>query len=128
MSKKTEQDIIVEWLDMDFALVLENMSHEEAHKILNVKVGHSTDELKTAYRLASKKYHPDKGGDPGMMKKVNAAYEKLKSGHSEKKAETAPPHKQREDSDANKQKMKYGMNSQEANASIVDSLFRRARF
>jgi curved DNA-binding protein CbpA len=36
------------------------------------------DELKLAYRKASAKYHPDKGGDVELMKQANTAYELLK--------------------------------------------------
>lgn len=35
----------------------------------------SMDELKKEYRKLAFQYHPDRGGDAEMMKKVNAAYE-----------------------------------------------------
>ena len=34
------------------------------------------EDLKKAYRKLAVEHHPDKGGDPEIMKQVNAAYEK----------------------------------------------------
>ena len=54
------------------------MKIEDAAKILGLD-GELTKELiKKAYRLASSKYHPDKGGSVEMMQAVNQAYEALK--------------------------------------------------
>ncbi len=54
------------------------MKIEDAAKILGLD-GELTKELiKKAYRLASSKYHPDKGGSVEMMQAVNEAYESLK--------------------------------------------------
>ncbi len=39
----------------------------------------SSDELKKAYRILSKKYHPDVGGNQEDFKKIVAAYETLKN-------------------------------------------------
>lgn len=47
------------------------------HEILGVKKGATTDEIKKAYRKLAHQHHPDKGGDPEMFKKINAAYQEL---------------------------------------------------
>jgi curved DNA-binding protein CbpA len=78
MSKKTLQDLIQEQIDKDFRSLVESMSHDEARSVLGLEPDHSEDELKTAFRAASKRHHPDLGGSPEAMKHVNAAYEKLK--------------------------------------------------
>jgi len=53
------------------------MSANEAFKILEIDPSKDYD-LKKAYRKASSKHHPDKGGDLETMKQVNEAYELLK--------------------------------------------------
>jgi hypothetical protein len=54
------------------------MKIDDAAKILNL-IGDVTPEIiKAAYRKASSKYHPDKGGSTEMMQAVNQAYETLK--------------------------------------------------
>lgn len=60
-------------------MVLEvDMKIQDAANILEVS-GELTKELiKKAYRKASSKYHPDKGGSVEMMQAVNQAYEALK--------------------------------------------------
>jgi len=52
------------------------MTYDEAVKILDIK--DSTIDLTTAWKMASKKHHPDLGGSTDMMQKVNAAYSLLK--------------------------------------------------
>jgi len=54
------------------------MKIEDAAKILGLDGEITIDEVKTAYRKACSKYHPDKGGSLEMMKAVNLAYEALK--------------------------------------------------
>ena len=48
---------------------------------------HSLDELKAEYRKLVKLHHPDRGGDPEIMKAINNEYEKvfeqLKKHHNE---------------------------------------------
>lgn len=55
------------------------MAVDEALKVLELSAidARNTTKLKTAYRAASRKHHPDTGGDPEMMKKVNEAMEVL---------------------------------------------------
>ena len=55
------------------------MAVDEALKVLEISSTDARDtvKLKTAYRNASRKHHPDTGGDPEMMKKVNEAQEIL---------------------------------------------------
>lgn len=47
------------------------------YDVLGVSPTASADAIKTAYRGAARKHHPDFGGDAEMMKKVNLAYEVL---------------------------------------------------
>ena len=82
MSNRSIQDILSDALDQDFLALVENISHGEALSTLGLKSGHSDEELKSAYRKASKSQHPDVGGSVEGMKRVNAAYQKLKSSTS----------------------------------------------
>lgn len=51
------------------------MTRDEAMRVLELSDYSYTDaDLKKALRKASKKYHPDLGGDPQMMMLVNEAY------------------------------------------------------
>jgi DnaJ-class molecular chaperone len=50
---------------------------ENLYEILGVKENASQDEIKKAYRKASLKHHPDRGGDKGQFQKINSAYETL---------------------------------------------------
>jgi hypothetical protein len=62
------------------------MNLAEALSILKPN-GNTAEALKTAYRTACKKYHPDHGGDLEMMKLVNEAYAFLKTATWGKDAE-----------------------------------------
>lgn len=55
--------------------LFENISYEDAIKILGVSSG---DDIDKAYKKAALKHHPDRGGSDDMMKKVNQAYDLLK--------------------------------------------------
>lgn len=50
----------------------------DAAKILGVSGEVTKADIKKAFRLASSKYHPDKGGSHEMMQAVNAAWDCLK--------------------------------------------------
>jgi DnaJ-class molecular chaperone len=52
------------------------VSREQAMGILGVREGFAKQDLETAYRRASLKAHPDRGGDPVEFKRVVAANEK----------------------------------------------------
>lgn len=52
---------------------------QEAMKLLGLPQGYTAEQLDQAYRNAALKNHPDRGGDPIMFKKIQAAYETLKS-------------------------------------------------
>ncbi len=54
------------------------MKIEDAAKVLGLNGELTKEIIKTAYRRACSKYHPDKGGSLEMMKAVNKAYEALK--------------------------------------------------
>jgi len=47
------------------------------YSLLGVNKNASADEIKKAYRKASMKHHPDRGGDEAQFKKINEAYDTL---------------------------------------------------
>lgn len=55
------------------------MDYSEALKLFGFTGNFTKEELKKRFLKLSKKYHPDLNGDEEMMKKVNSAYEVLKS-------------------------------------------------
>lgn len=55
------------------------MDYSEALKLFGFTSNFTKEELKKRFLELSKKYHPDLNGDEEMMKKVNSAYEVLKS-------------------------------------------------
>jgi DnaJ family protein A protein 2 len=50
---------------------------DEFYKLLEIDVNASQEEIKKAYRKKAQKFHPDKGGDPELFKKINHAYDSL---------------------------------------------------
>lgn len=65
------------------------MNVTQAADILGIAQGAVLDEstVKTAFRKAAQKYHPDKGGSTEMMQAVNAAYAELQKHYGETIAE-----------------------------------------
>ena len=62
------------------AMILEaTMSVSDAVKALELPPTWSKDDLKSAFKKAALKHHPDRGGDPKMMVTVNAAYKMLQN-------------------------------------------------
>ena len=53
-------------------------SSHNYYDVLGVPSTASTEEIKTAYRAAAKANHPDLGGDPALMLRINEAYAILK--------------------------------------------------
>ena len=53
------------------------MEYVEALEMLKLSEGFCNEDLKKAYKSASKIYHPDLGGSTEMMQKVNEAYDLL---------------------------------------------------
>lgn len=53
------------------------MEYVEALEILKLSEEFCDEDLKKAYKSASKIYHPDLGGSTEMMQKVNEAYDLL---------------------------------------------------
>jgi len=47
------------------------------YEVLGVPRDADQNDIKAAFRRMSRKHHPDKGGDPAEMAKVNVAYEML---------------------------------------------------
>lgn len=47
-------------------------------EILGISRNASKKEILSAYRKKAFQFHPDRGGDEEMMKKVNEAYERMK--------------------------------------------------
>ncbi|AOW77113.1 hypothetical protein A3Q34_09745 [Colwellia sp. PAMC 20917] len=52
------------------------------HAIFGVSELSSFDAIKKNYKKLSMVYHPDRGGDPHMMKLINSTFERLKSDNS----------------------------------------------
>jgi DnaJ-class molecular chaperone len=46
----------------------------DLYKVLDISPSADFDEIKLAYKRASMKYHPDKGGDEEMFKNIQDAY------------------------------------------------------
>jgi hypothetical protein len=63
----------------------------DPYEILRVKRGASLDEIKAAYRRASKERHPDLGGSNDAMVELNTAYafilQELKQGYQQQQKE-----------------------------------------
>lgn len=70
----------------------------------------SSDELKKAYRVLSKKYHPDVGGNQEDFKKIVAAYETLKNSSSDIPSDQ-PSSNQRTSSDTSSNQQSYRQQS-----------------
>jgi len=64
---------------------LNEMSTPEAEQLFGLTDRYTTADVKKIWRKLSLQHHPDKGGSTEMMKKVNAAYDLLKSGGTVKK-------------------------------------------
>lgn len=65
-------------MKLNYLLLLEAMSKEEAYKILDITDDSDIIDIKSKYRKLSKIHHPDLGGDPNKFLKVQAAFEKAK--------------------------------------------------
>lgn len=56
------------------------MNRDEALRVLGIRKRHPTDaEIKTAYKRAAMRHHPDRGGDAELFKKLNPARDFLLS-------------------------------------------------
>lgn len=77
-SQRTIQEMIGDFISDEFQQLVENMSHPEALAALGLQSNHTPEDLKSAYRRAVKIHHPDVGGSLEGIKRVNAAYHKLK--------------------------------------------------
>ena len=53
------------------------MTHSQALEVLDIQSGASPRKLKSAYRKAARKHHPDKGGDKENFVIVKNAYDLL---------------------------------------------------
>jgi DnaJ-class molecular chaperone len=58
---------------------MDNVTSEikEALEILGLPALITKEDIKKQYRHLAKKYHPDQGGDPKEMEKINHAYDLL---------------------------------------------------
>lgn len=55
------------------------MWRENFYAVLGLQNFSAMDSVNKRYRTLALKYHPDRGGDMDMMKRLNAAYNVLKS-------------------------------------------------
>lgn len=66
-------------LTFDEFLLEQSLDDDEARSLLGLKIGYSPNDLKVAYYKAAKTHHPDSPtGNPEIMKRINAAYSRLK--------------------------------------------------
>jgi DnaJ-class molecular chaperone len=49
--------------------------------VIGVRRGAPWDDIKRAYRAATKRHHPDVGGDPRRMVRLNQAFARLRHQH-----------------------------------------------
>jgi DnaJ-domain-containing protein 1 len=50
---------------------------EVCYQLLGVTASATQAEIREAYRKKAKQHHPDKGGDPDMMRAITEAYRRL---------------------------------------------------
>ncbi len=60
-------------LDRAFSGFAQLAAPEQPFQVLGVSAHASKEEIERAYRLLASKHHPDKGGDPNEMARINAA-------------------------------------------------------
>ena len=53
----------------------------DPHQALGVSPRASADEVRSRYRQLALQHHPDRGGDPKRMQRVNEAYQRLRMVH-----------------------------------------------
>ena len=53
------------------------------YKVLGVKDNAPTDECKKAYRILSRKYHPDNNGDANLFDQVQKAWQMISEGYQQ---------------------------------------------
>lgn len=61
---------------------------DNARRLLGVEAGASSEDIKSAYRQAARRAHPDYGGTDGLFQAVQEAYEQLTAVH--RRREPAP--------------------------------------
>jgi DnaJ domain len=62
-----------EILDRAFTGFVALPAPEQWFQVLGVRAGASADEIDSAYRRLAMEHHPDRGGDPAQMARINAA-------------------------------------------------------
>lgn len=63
--------------DLAVKLIVAKMSYDEAIKFFGLGNQWSKEDLKKTFRKLALEHHPDRGGDPSLMKQLNEAYELL---------------------------------------------------
>ena len=69
-----------EILDRAFTGFVALPAPEQPFQVLGVGANASREEVERAYRLLASKHHPDRGGDPSMMARINQARDALMEG------------------------------------------------
>jgi DnaJ family protein A protein 2 len=68
---------------------------EDYYHILGIQRNATPEEIKKSFKQKARQFHPDKGGDPEMFKKINEAYEVLsnpeKKNHYDQFGKNGPP-------------------------------------
>jgi len=82
-------------------------SLDEAYKFMGLGPSATTDDVKAAYRHLALKFHPDRGGDPEEMKKLNAAREVIESGGAVRRP-SSPEATERDESSWQRYRARHG--------------------
>lgn len=83
------------------------MSLDEAYRFMGLSPDSTPEEVKHKYRKLSIKYHPDRGGDPEQMKKLNVAREVIEGGGT-RPSSSPPPADEFDERRWEKYRSRYG--------------------
>ena len=86
---------------------------ENPYQTLGIKNNASLSDIKAAYRVLVKKYHPDAGGDQEKIVAINAAWETLKNKNNRDEYHKQEKKSEREQTNY-KVPNKHGLNQDQA--------------